>query len=141
MKELLQRLKPAVSTKTHLFTAALLWTVIGLVLMGRGTLWLEQAKLLFLILPAIGIGFFKSRMVLDRVAQKILRRIMSLQDRSCLGAVYSVRTWLLAVAMMAGGSVLRSCGISHVFLGLVYWAIGWALFYSARIGWLIWLQQ
>lgn len=141
MKDLLQRFKPAASIKTHLFAAAFLWTLIGLILMSRATLWLHQAKALLLILPALGIGFFKSRMVLDTVAHKILKRIMTLQEPSCLGAVYSFRTWLLAMAMMVGGAFLRSFGVPHVVLGFVYWAIGWALFYSARIGWLLWMQQ
>lgn len=141
MRSKLVRFKPGVQRKTHLLLAATLWTAIGIFLMGRGVCWLYRADLLVLVLPALLIGFLKSHFILDRTAIKSINRILLLEDGTCMGAVYSKKTWLLVLAMMALGVVLRQTSIPRPFLGTMYFIVGWALFWSSRNGWRAWRQK
>jgi len=104
----------------------------------RGASWLVAVKALWIIVPALIVGTLKSLIVLDRTAKKGVCRILELADGTCLGAVYSVQTWLLVLVMMGAGMVLRSSDLPREFLGGLYVAIGWALFFSSRHAWLAW---
>ncbi|MBM9605837.1 hypothetical protein [Desulfopila inferna] len=135
MHKLLLRLKPGASKKIHLISASLLWSVIGTVLVVRGSLWLVEEQSGFYIVPAILIGSIKSLFILDKSARKSIDRILRLADGSCLGAVYSWKTWLVVLAMMLFGYILRHSSIPLVIIGSIYVAVGWALFFSSRVGW------
>lgn len=137
----LARLKPGVQQKTHLLLAASLWTSIGIMLMVRGLGWLLAADLVFLALPAVLLGFLKARYILDRTAARSIERILLLQDGTCLGAVYSKWTWLLVLAMMGMGMLLRSSALPRPLLAVLYIMVGWALFWSSRKGWQAWRNK
>ncbi len=134
----LARFKPGVQRKTHLLLAACLWTCIGIFLMGRGTHWLYTAHMLYLVLPALLLGFLKSYFILDKTAVKSIDRILLLEDGTCLGAVYSKKTWLLVLVMMAMGIFLRNSSFPKPLLGMLYIMVGWALLWSSRNGWRAW---
>lgn len=134
----LARFKPGVQRKTHLLLAACLWTFVGIILIGRGIHWLFTADLLVLALPAVLLGFLKSHFILDKTARKSIHRILLLEDGTCLGAVYSKKTWLLVLAMMAMGVFLRHSSFPRPWLGVLYIVIGWALLWSSRTGWQAW---
>jgi len=106
--------------------------------MVRGVGWLLSADLMVLALPAVLIGFLKSRYILDKTAARSIERILLLRDGTCAGAVYSKWTWLLVLAMMASGILLRHSFIPRPLLAILYIAVGWALFWSSRKGWRAW---
>ena len=120
--------------------AAILWTAIGIMLMTRAVIWLVDARMLWLILPAVVLGTLKSVFVLDKTAKRSLYRIQHLADGTCIGAVYSYKTWLLVLMMMAAGITLRHSSLPSYLLGLLYMTIGWGLFMSSRHAWMCWLQ-
>ena len=64
-----------------------------------------------------------------------IERILRFSGTTCLGAVYSYKTWLLVVAMMAVGFLLRQSAIPKSVLVTLYVAIGWALVLSSRHAW------
>lgn len=136
----LSQLKPNASRSVHLFVAASLWTVIGISLMVRGTVWLNNIDQLWIVFPALAIGTMKALFMLDRSAKKSIARIVATRDGRCLGGVYSVKTWLLVLVMMAAGCLMRNSSLPKEFLGLFYVSIGWGLFFSSRNGWLAWKQ-
>ncbi len=138
LNKILTRLKPGVPRQTHLFLAALLWTVIGCVLMVRGSVWLVDKGSVVSFVIAILLGTLKSLLILDKSAKKSIDRIQRLADGSCLGAVYSVKTWLLVMAMMLFGYILRHSGVPLIVLGSLYITIGWALLFSSRTAWITW---
>ncbi len=80
----------------------------------------------------------KSYFVLDRIAKKSIDRILRFGDNTCIGAVYSVKTWGMVLVMMIMGIVLRSSSIMLQFLGTLYMAIGWGLIMSSRHAWISW---
>lgn len=131
------RLKPAASVTTHLFVAALLWSLIGIYLAVRGVLLRENGSLWLPVL-AVVVGVAKSRLVLDHTARKNISRIMGRGEGSCLGGVYSWRMWGFIVLMMLFGRLLRTSGLSGWIVGMVYLAVGAALFWSSRLFWQQW---
>lgn len=132
------RFKPGVSPKTHLFCASALWTVIGLFLIYRGIVYLSGDNFLPLVLFGIILGSSKSYLVLNKAAERGVERIRRFNDNTCIGAVYSWKTWLLVVAMMLLGVIIRISPVPSAVVGTVCLAIGWALLYSSRYGWQQW---
>lgn len=133
-------MKPGVSRAVHLFVAPFLWSVIGVVLMIRGWGWIGSGPARLLVALALVIGTVKSLLVLDKAAVRSMKRIKRFDDSTCLGAVYSWKTWLLVVLMMTFGIVMRKITDPGMVIGTLYVAIGWALLFSSRRGWLGWWQ-
>ena len=136
----LKRFKPGVDKRVHLLLSAILWTAVGIFLLGRGGRWLLEAGELWILVPALLLGTGKSLLILDKAAESGVRRILQFGDNTCLGAVYSFRTWLLVLAMMGTGFILRQSSLPRTLLGCVYAAVGWALFLSSRQAWKAWLK-
>lgn len=139
-KKGLSSLKPGVDRSVHLFAAPLLWTIVGCILMVRGWEWIGPAAKGWYVPAAFAAGTLKSLWILDRTARRAVSRIVNLRDGTCLGAIYSWKTWLLAGIMAASGILLRIVYNPGVILGTIYLAIGWALFFSSRFGWLEWFR-
>jgi len=104
-------------------------------LLVRGSLFLHGVQQLWLVLPAIAIGSVKSVFMLDKAARKNLGRLNTKQDGACLGGVYSFKMWGLIVLMIFFGWMLRTSSAPRELVGVVYAAIGWALFFSSRLLW------
>ncbi len=141
MLRFINRLKPGGSTTTHLLLAAILWTAVGSGLICRGGIWLIEVEKIRLFFLAWLLGTLKSFFILDKSARKSIDRILQLADGSCLGGVYSLKTWLLVVCMISMGYLLRQLSVPHEFLGVLYIGIGWALILSSRIGWNAWRNK
>ncbi|MFH7320168.1 hypothetical protein ACHHRT_06065 [Desulfurivibrio sp. D14AmB] len=137
LANVVQRWKPGVSVSTHLLVAALLWSFIGIYLLVRGVL-LYGAGLWWPPLLALLAGALKGHYLLARSAGKNILRLRAMKDNSCLGAVYSLKMWLLVLLMMLAGRVLRVVGIPEQWVALVYLAVGFALFLSSRLFWRQW---
>ncbi len=142
LSTLFSRLKPGASRNAHLFAASLLWTCVGTALLVRGSLWLVSQKSIIVFLGALLFGTLKSLFILDKSAKKSIDRILRLADGSCLGGVYSVTTWAVIGCMMLMGYVLRHYSVLSIeLMGFLYAAIGWALLFSSRKGWAVWLGK
>lgn len=119
--------------------SALLWTVIGLLLLAKGGYRLHQLPQgRFLVaVAAFAAGSIKSFFILDRSARRATERILLFQDGTCLGAVYSVKTWILVLCMMSMGVILRSY-LPLIWLCFLLLTIGWGLLFSSRLAWRAW---
>lgn len=104
----------------------------------RGVSWLTAVGRTWILAPALLVGTLKSLYILDNTARKGIHRILEMADGTCLGAVYSLKTWLLVLVMMGTGMVLRHSALPREILGGLYVTIGWALFFSSRYAWLAW---
>ena len=127
--------KPDASLKTRVFMAALLWSCIGLMLISRGTMAITGTGHEWLVAVAILLGSGKSWAILDRVAVKNMVRIFEQGEYSCLGGIYSWKTWVLVVGMIVLGKLLRSSPLPISLVGSIYVAVGWSLFWSSRKVW------
>lgn len=126
----LERWKPAAGVRTHLYSAALLWTVVGLGLSAAGIAWCFGSDLPWaLVLAGVGVaaGLVKGRYVLRTMAERNAARIIVRGDGRCLGGFLSLKTWLLVVLMMTSGIILRRSAVPRPVLGVLYSAVGTAL--------------
>ncbi|GAB4334556.1 MAG: hypothetical protein Kow0089_03830 [Desulfobulbaceae bacterium] len=134
-RKALQRFKPGVNRSVHLLAAALLWSVVGGILGAKGLLWINPVENPWFVTCGIALGTIKSFFVLDRVADRVVNRISRMRDGTCLGAVYSWKTWLLVGVMVSSGILLRTFFNPGRYVGTVYLAIGWGLMLSSRVSW------
>lgn len=141
MANRLSRFKPAVSRRTLLFLSALLWTSIGLLLLAKGCYrwFLLPQRQLLVVAAAFAAGSLKSFFILDGSARRAINRILLFQDGTCLGAVYSYKTWILVLCMMSMGVILRGCLPDRLLCFLLI-TIGWALLLSSRLAWRAWFD-
>ena len=131
----LRNLKPGVSIRTHRIVAASIWSMVGTFLLLRGVIYLNASGKMWLLIGAILLGTLKSLFLLDKSARKNIGRISSLSDGACLGSVYSIKMWGLIACMIIFGRILRLSGLPLEYVGLIFAAIGWALFFSSRVLW------
>ena len=139
MKPELKNFKPGVARRVHLGCTAGLWTGIGIFLLIRGIVLLKSGDGLWLIGAGLVLGSVKSFIILDRSALKGIERISRFADNTCIGAVYSWKTWLLVIGMMLFGITLRNLALSPLLVGTICVAIGWALVFSSRHAWKSWI--
>jgi TRAP-type C4-dicarboxylate transport system permease large subunit len=137
-KKTLLRYKPGVSIKTHLFSAGLIWSLVGCGLLIFGLYFISLGGNYWYAVAGLILGTVKAIFVLDRAARKNVKRIEEFEDKVCLGSVYSWKTWLLVVAMILLGRFLRGSTLPREIIGLVYVAVGWALLLASRLMWLTW---
>lgn len=124
----------------HIFCSALLWSLIGLALLARGAEKLLITGEWWLLIPGIAGGTIKSLLILDPSAKRSLDRIRHFSDNTCIGAVYSWKTWVLVLAMVIFGVVLRKNQVPDELIAVITIAIGWALLYSSRHAWKMWFS-
>jgi len=139
-KQDLKSLKPGVNRSVHLFAAPMLWTCVGCILFIRGWQWIGPGTDRWYVLLALAVGTAKSFAVLDRSARKGVERIVQMRDGTCLGAIYSWKTWMLVLLMIGSGYLLRTYFTPGLVIGVLYAAIGWALLFSSRLGWREWFR-
>jgi hypothetical protein len=132
------KFKPAASRKTMLFIAALFWTVVGCGLMVRGVGILLEGDHYFLMATAVCLGTVKAFMVFEKSARKNVVRIQEKEEGSCLGGIFSFKSWLLILVMIAFGRLLRLSGLHLSVYGMVVVAVGWGLFLASRVVWMEW---
>lgn len=132
----IRRFKPGVAPAVHLLLAALFWSGAGIFLLVRGIILLKSGDGLWLIGAGALLGFVKSFFILDRSARRVILRISQFGDHTCIGAVYSWKTWLLVLAMIVSGIMIRqTIGGWSLSIGTIYVAIGCGLIYSSRFAW------
>ncbi len=128
-----EKFKPAASARVHVGVAAVMWTVVGAVLVALGLYWTRPAGSMWpaLLVVAAAIGVIKARLVLAKAARRILDRIRTRGDGQCLGGFISWKTWLLVIGMMMLGRLLRGGLLPRPVVGFIYEAIGVALLTGA----------
>jgi len=146
MNNRISRFKPGVAQKTHLMLSAFFWSAIGILLMSKGFSRMAGAELLpvakvLIVVSAFAAGSLKSFFILDKAARRSVSRILDFEDGTCLGAVYSIKTWGLVFCMMGLGVVVRRLSIPDGVFCFVYCAIGWALLLSSRFAWRVWIKS
>lgn len=132
---MLTRFKPGASIPMHLFTAGLIWSVVGIFLMSNGYLLIHLADRQWFAVLAVGLGTLKAVLLLDRVARKNISRVLQFSNGTCIGSVYSYKSWALVAVMIVLGRFLRSSVLPGEYVGVLYLAVGWGLFFSSRLMW------
>ncbi|MEJ2660151.1 MAG: hypothetical protein P8Z73_05455 [Desulfobacteraceae bacterium] len=126
--------KPAVTNDLLLFIAGIVWAVVGFMLLSLAFSWLSRASNInmypLVIAGAAGallihhFGFLK-------IADKNLKRILEMQNKSCIFAFIPWKSYLIIAVMVLMGAVLRHSVIPKHYLAVLYIAIGLALMLSS----------
>lgn len=138
---ILDRLTPRTNPRTQLLTAAFFWGAVGFFLTAKG-LYLSRSESWPLVAAAtvlgLVLGAIKSRMIFQKVARKIVERIMKKNTPTCLGGLFSIRNWLLIIAMMVLGKSIGSLSIPVEIKTVIYVTVGSGLALSSRLMWQAW---
>ena len=143
MRQLLEGYKPAASARLHLLLAALMWTVVGALLLFFGGRWVLAEQLAYgwlLLAMAAGGGLLKAHFVLEPAAGRTIERIRSRGDGQCIGGFLSVRSWVFVVLMAAAGRYLRGELAPRIVVGLLYTGVGVGLLLAVRRLWHAWYR-
>lgn len=131
------RFKPAASVTVHLSAAAIMWSMVGLMLAVRGLLHLDFTEWTGFAWAAGAVltGGIKGQFVLKRTALRAIKRIIERGDGKCLGGFMSLKSWLLIASMIIMGRLLRTSPLPGNLVWSVYVAVGTALTVSSRFFW------
>jgi hypothetical protein len=140
MSSWLETYKPVTSSRLQLLLAGLVWSIVGTGLICVGTYWVlsTSTHIMGLLALSLCMGLVKSLLILDKVASRIVKRIVLRGEGRCLVSFYSVRVWVIVIIMILMGRLLRSMGLSYALLGVIYSAVGTSLLMSSRSIWLAW---
>lgn len=128
-------LTPRVSKHSLLLVAALVWTFAGALLLFRGFTLNKTLPLHWLIELVSGIlaGLLFFMLLFNRISAKHVLRIQSLSiERPCLFSFFNFRSYLMMIAMITLGIVLRKSGfVPAEYLSLMYITMGVPLLLSS----------
>ena len=131
-----ERLKPRAGARTQLVLAGTVWYAGALILGVRGLGWLGDADFTYMLIAlAVALGMAKARYILRPIASGIVGRIRERGRDECAGGFLSWKSWVLVVAMVAVGYVLRLTPIPLPVLGVLYVAVAVALFAAGSRYW------
>jgi predicted histidine transporter YuiF (NhaC family) len=134
MRRKLQRLKPAVSGRTLLTLAGLLWIVVGAMLLSFAVRWLragQSAHPYLLVAAGVIAALVIHHFGFLKVVDKNLGRILPMEGKRCVFSFMSWKSYLLVGLMMAMGIGLRHSPIPKPYLAVLYVGIGLALILSS----------
>jgi hypothetical protein len=124
---IISRLNPAVPRHYLLAISGALWTLAGLLLCIRATIWLNTFSLLVeVVLEAVcvGIAVAAYSFVFFKVVQRNIDRIGRLPERACLFAFTSWQGYVMIGLMMTIGITLRNSSVPKYYLSIPYDAMG-----------------
>ncbi len=141
------RFVPASSARTHMFLASIMWTAVGFGMSTFGlitTLRYDEGDFTwypYLLIISVAIGILKARFMLSKAVDRITERIRRRGNDKCIVGFISWQMWILVIIMMTVGKLVRSQAdvtIPHQVVGLIYVAIGCALFLASIRSWIAW---
>ena len=140
------RLLP-VGVRVQLHAAAIMWLIGASILIVRGLGYLAGGGTWHAWALAIGLalGVLKAHLLLDRVAEKAIARILE-RDRASFFGFFSLKSWGFIVLMMGGGMILRRIvahpsSVGAGFMGAIYLGVGTALILADRHYWMAVLKR
>ena len=128
------RLKPAVSRRTLLLLAGLIWFGVGTMLLSFAAGWLRDgrsAHVLLLVVSGVIAALLIHHFGFLRVVDKNLGRILPMEGKRCVFSFMSWKSYLVVALMMAMGIGLRHSSIPKPYLAVLYIGIGLALVLSS----------
>ena len=137
----LKAFTPATPARIHLLLAAIMWTVVGMLLAFFGGRWVLSGASPYaeiLLGVAVAAGLLKARYVLSHTARHTIERIRSRGDGRCIGGFLSVRSWGFVLLMSVGGRLLRGGLLPTAIVGVIYAAVGTALVAAGLKIWQAW---
>jgi hypothetical protein len=132
--------EPAVSRQTLIYSAAVVWGGVGLLLCLRAYFWFAASPMStwWMVLLALALGLIKGRLIFSRLAARNLARIKEMspeKEKVCFFAFQAIRSWVLILGMITLGILLRMSPLPRELLAVIYLAIGIGLIYASTVYW------
>lgn len=127
---------PAVNRSVLVLMAGVVWSIVGLVLIGVAGNWMisSSGNIVGPLLIGTAAGILVYYYGFSRLARTNLIRIAELsptKSKVCLFAFQAWRSYLIIIVMMLLGFTLRHLPIPRLWLAPVYLAIGLGLALSS----------
>jgi len=126
--------KPAVTKTVLVFLAGIVWIGVGIMLLILAFTWLSNASLIHMYVYVIA-GFVSALVIHHfgflKIVDKNLERILPMDEKKCLFAFITWKSYLIIVIMVAMGITLRHSPIPKQYLAILYSGIGLALILSS----------
>ncbi len=130
----LNSLKPAVTKSLLIALAGLMWTGVGVMLCRLAYIWLaviNRGMAASLGLLGIGMAVVAYYLGFSKIAQKNIKRLCLLTERTCVFAFQTWKGYLIIGIMITLGTILRNSAIPKQYLAVIYTTIGGAIFLSS----------
>lgn len=133
--------EPAVSRKTLVTTAAIVWAAVGLFLIVRAGMYAfelfrdHSSMLMIVIIAGLLLGLAKGHFAFARLAQSNVDRINQLsphKKKICVFAFQAWQSYLVVLVMIALGIALRISPLPRIYLIGIYLLIGVGLLFGSR---------
>lgn len=136
MTDLLHKFDPAVDKKWLNLAAGLMWSGVGIMLIGISTRWLHldnTLNIVELVLTGLALGAAIYLFGFSKVARKNIKRIAAMPaERNCIFAFQEWKTYPLVIFMIFLGIYLRVYSpFPKPLLAITYIGIGSSLFTSS----------
>ena len=126
-----------VKHQTHMLLSALLWSFFGVKMNYTASNWLLQFdinQMIYLIILGVAIGLLFAFFLFSKIVKKNIIRIKILPAKSNILRFHSVKSYLLITFMIILGASMRKYGlVPETVLGVIYTAIGIALFTASFV--------
>jgi hypothetical protein len=130
----MDKYKPAVANTFLLFVAGIVWVGVGIMLLILAFSWLSKASNLEIYLYSGG-GILLALLVHHfgflKIVDKNLNRILQMNGKKCLFSFIPWKSYLIIMAMVAMGALLRHSMVPKKDLAILYIGIGLALILSS----------
>ena len=133
--------EPAVSRKTLVTTAAIVWAAVGLFLIVRAGMYASElfrdhsSMLMIVIITGLLLGLAKGYFVFARLAQRNVDRINQLsphKEKICVFAFQAWQSYMIVLVMIGLGIALRISPLPRIYLIGLYLLIGVGLLFGSR---------
>jgi hypothetical protein len=126
----LARLKPAVPKHWLIAIAGGVWLAVGILLLRLAWSWLQSmppGRSAGLLAAGLLLALAFHRFLLSRLVRRNTARIDRYAEKGCLFAFQAWRSYLVILAMIAMGALLRHTALPREMLAVLYTAMGAAL--------------
>ncbi len=130
----IDKYKPAVTKTLLLFLAGIVWECVGIMLLFLAFSWLTADSNINIYLYAgagIVLGLLVHHFGFLKIVDTNLKRLLQMNGTRCLFSFIPWKSYLIIVAMIAMGAVLRHSIIPKENLATLYIGIGLALILSS----------
>jgi len=131
---MLQKLQLRVHKHWLFVLAGIMWTAVGIMLLGRAYGWLlaiAPAWAIPLGSVSLGLGFIAYRFGFIHTVHRNIERLCQLPEKVSLFAFNSPKGYAIIIFMIALGITLRSSSIPRPYLAFLYTVMGGALFFAS----------
>jgi hypothetical protein len=130
----IDKYKPAVPKYVLLLLAGIAWECVGIMLLFLAFSWLSIASNMNIYVfscAGVLIALLTHHFGFLKIVDKNLKRILLMNEKKCVFSFISWKSYLIIVAMISMGAVLRHTMIPKKHLAILYIGIGLALILSS----------